>query len=214
MLSLAEFCYWTRKMQARFFAGDFVSAVDASIKAQQLLWTAPSQIVTADFRLYAALTHAAGWHTASPERQALNFEALTAHHKQLEVWAEHCPANFADRTMLVRAEIARIEDRIVDAEKHYEEAIRLAHTNGFVHDEAVANELAGRFFAARGFGKVATTYLRDARSCYLRWGADGKARQLEQLYPHLRAGAPMSELDHYDSCTSRSARLGDRDQSV
>jgi PAS domain S-box-containing protein len=29
------------------------------------------------------------------------------------------------------------------------------------------------------------TYLRDARDCYLSWGADGKVRQLEKLHPHL-----------------------------
>jgi PAS domain S-box-containing protein len=29
-------------------------------------------------------------------------------------------------------------------------------------------------------------YLRDARQCYFRWGADGKVRQLDQLYPDLR----------------------------
>jgi PAS domain S-box-containing protein len=29
-------------------------------------------------------------------------------------------------------------------------------------------------------------YLRNARYCYLRWGADGKVRQLDDLYPHLR----------------------------
>jgi PAS domain S-box-containing protein len=174
-----------------------------------LLWTAPSQIVTADFRLYAALTHAAAWHSASPEGQALNFQALAAHHKQIEIWAEHCPANFEDRTMLVRAEIARIEDRILDAEKLYEEAIRLAHTNGSVHNEAVSNELAGRFYATRGFEKIANAYLRDARYCYMRWGADAKARQLEQLYPHLSADKSFSEptttihapVEHLDLAT-------------
>jgi PAS domain S-box-containing protein len=209
VLSLAEFCYWTRKMQARFFAEDFASAVDASLQAQRLLWTAPSQIVTADFRLYAALTHAAAWHCASAEGQASNFEALTAHRKQLEVWAEHCPANFADRTTLVHAEVARIEDRILDAEKHYEEAIRLARANGFVHNEAVSNELAGRFYAARGFEKIANAYMRDARYCYMRWGADGKARQLERLYPHLSGDKLLSEatttihasVEHLDLAT-------------
>jgi PAS domain S-box-containing protein len=193
VLSLAEFCYWTRKMQARFFAGDFASAVDASLQAQRLLWTAPSQIVTADYRFYAALSHAAGRQLASAEGQALNFEALAAHHKQLEVWAEHCPANFADRTMLVRAEVARIEDRILDAQKLYDEAIRLAHANGSVHNEAVSNEIAGRFYAARGFEKIANAYLRDARHCYLRWGADGKVHQLEQLYPHLTAEEAITD---------------------
>jgi PAS domain S-box-containing protein len=209
MLSLAEFCYWTRKMQARFFAGDFVSAVDASLNAHRLLWSAPSQIVTADFRLYAALTHAAAWHSASPERQALNLEALAAHQKQLEVWLEHCPDNFADRTMLVRAELARIVGRILDAERYYEEAIRLAQVNGFVHNEAISNELAGRFYAARGFEKIANTYLRDARHCYMRWGADGKVRQLEQLYPQLSADKSFPEamttihapVEHLDLAT-------------
>jgi PAS domain S-box-containing protein len=209
VLSLAEFCYWTRKMQARFFAGDFGSAVDAALQAQRLLWSAPSQIVTADYRFYAALTHAAGWHGASAERQALRFEALAAHHRQLEVWAEHCPANFADRTMLVRAEIAHIEDRILDAQKLYDEAIRLAHTNGSVHNEAVANELAGRFYVARGFEKIANVYLRDAHYCYTRWGADAKARQLEQLYPHLGEDKSFSEptttihapVEHLDLAT-------------
>jgi PAS domain S-box-containing protein len=192
-LSLAEFCYLTRKMQARFFSGDFASAIDASLKAQRLVWAAPSQIVTADYRFYAALTHAAWSQLASVEGQAPNFEALAAHHKQLEVWAEHCPANFADRTTLVRAEVARIEDRILDAQKLYDEAIRLAHINGSVHNEAVSNELAGRFYAARGFEKIANTYLRDARHCYLRWGADGKVQQLERLYPHLKADETISD---------------------
>ena len=91
---------------------------------------------------------------------------------------------------LVGAEIARIEGRMLDAEGLYEKAIRSAHANGFIHNEAVAYEVAARFYAARGFDKVADAYLREARYCYLRWGADGKVRQLDQLYPHLTDGDP------------------------
>ena len=68
----------------------------------------------------------------------------------------------------------------------YEQAIRSAHANGFVHNEALAYELAGGFYAAHGFDEIADTHLRGARYCYLRWGADAKVRQLDQLYPHLR----------------------------
>ena len=54
-----------------------------------------------------------------------------------------------------------------------------------------------------------TTYLRDARYCYLRWGADGKARQLEQLYPQIRPDKPILEstatiltpVEHLDLAT-------------
>jgi signal transduction histidine kinase len=42
-----------------------------------------------------------------------------------------------------------------------------------------------RFYLARGLEKIARVYLRDARYCYLQWGAGGKVRQLEELYPHL-----------------------------
>ena len=210
MLSLAEFCYWTRKMQARFFADDFAAAAAAAGQAQRLLWTAPSQIVTADYRFYAALGPCGGVgrrRCGGPRR--CTWKPLTAHHTQLEVWAEHCPANFADRTMLVRAEVARIEGRPVDAEKLYETAVRLAHANGSVHNAAVSNELAGRFYAARGFEGIASAYLRDARSCYRRWGADAKVRQLEQRYPQIGADEAIADatatiqttVEHLDLAT-------------
>jgi len=68
----------------------------------------------------------------------------------------------------------------------YEEAIRSAREHGFVQNEGLGNELAARFYASRGFEKIANAYLRDARYCYLRWGADGKVRQLDELHPRLR----------------------------
>ncbi len=83
------------------------------------------------------------------------------------------------------AEIARIEGRVLEAEQLYEQAIRSAHRNGFVNNEAIAYELAARFYAARGFQKFADAYLLEARYCYQRWGADGKVAQLDNLYPHL-----------------------------
>jgi PAS domain S-box-containing protein len=184
----AGFGYWTLKAEARFFAGDYASAVDASSKAQQQVWV--TLLEPAAFRFYSALSHAASWDSALPDKQKDHFEALTANHRQLKLWAEHCPDNFENRAALVGAEIARIEGRLVDAEGLYEKAIRSAHANGFIHNEAVAYEVAGRFYAARGFDKIADAYLQEARNCYLRWGADGKVRQLDEIYPHLRKQEP------------------------
>ena len=109
------------------------------------------------------------------------------------MWAEHNPVTFENRAAIVGAEIARIEGRVLEAQDLYEKAVRSAHTQGFVHNEAIANERAGRFYAARGFEKIATTYLRDARYCYRRWGADGKVRQLEQLYPQIGAEESIAD---------------------
>ena len=204
-----ECFYWIRKLQARFFAADYVSALDASLKAEPLLWTAPSNLEVAEYHLYGGVCRAALWDSASPDDRQQHFEALTAHHGQLEVMAENCPENFENRAALVGAEIARIERRELDAERLYEQAIRSAHANGFVHNEAVANELAARFYMARGFDKIAHIYLRDARNCYLQWGADGKVRQLQNLYPHLRHETPvldptstiLTSFEHLDLAT-------------
>jgi PAS domain S-box-containing protein len=206
VLALPECLYWVRKLQGRFFAGDYTSALDASLRAQQLLWTAPSTFEMAEYQFYSALLRAACCDSMFPDLHRQHFEALVAHRKQLEIWAENCPENFENRVALVSAEIARIEGRELDSERLYEQAIRSAQANGFVHNEALANELAARFYAARGFEKIANAYLRDARYGYLRWGADGKVRQLDELYPHLREderavgptstiGAPLEHLD-------------------
>jgi predicted ATPase/signal transduction histidine kinase/CheY-like chemotaxis protein len=185
-LALPSCWYWIRKLQGRFYAGDYASAIDAELHAQRLLWTSPSFFEVAEYRFYAALSRAAYCNSDSAGQRPLHLEALAAHHRQLGIWAQHCPENFADRTALVSAEIARIEGRHLDAERLYEESIRLAKEHGFMQNEGVAGELAARFYAARGFETTAQAYLRNARYCYLRWGADGKVRQLDEAHPHLR----------------------------
>ena len=205
-LALPESWYWIRKLQARFFAGDYAAALEASSKAQPLLWTSPSMFETAEFHFYSALSQAAFCESLTAGERRQHVEALVAHHRQLEIWAANCPQNFENRAALVAAEIARIEGAELEAERLYEKSIQSAHANGFVHNEALAHELTAKFYAARGFETIAQAYLRNARYCYLRWGADGKVRQLEQLYPQLREdlatppatstmGAPLKQLD-------------------
>ena len=168
--------YWIRKLQARFFAGEYAAAVEASSRAQSLLWTVVSHFETAEYDFYGALSRAASCDSAPAGEQRQHLEALAAHHKQLQAWADNCPDNFENRAALVGAEIARLEGRELAAERLYEQAIRSALANGFIHNEALAYELAARFYAARGFETIAHTYFRNARSCYLRWGAEGKVQ--------------------------------------
>ena len=76
--------------------------------------------------------------------------------KKLKLWADNCPQNYRNRYALVLAEIARIEGRPAEAMDLYEEAIRSARDNGFVQQEALAFELAARFYATRGFARLLT----------------------------------------------------------
>ena len=205
--------YWVRKLQARFFAGDYPSAIDAADRAET--WYANSASLSlfllekAEFHFYAALSHAAVCEPIGSVSYATRREAVGRHERQLRAWAANCPENFEDRAALVGAEIARIEARPFDAMELYERAIASARANGFAHNEALGYELAARFYVSRGFEEIARLYLRNARQAYLRWRADGKVRQLDELHPRLRqdARAPLAigtietPVEHLDLAT-------------
>ena len=192
-LAISAARYWIRKLQACVHAGNGASAVAAALKAESRLWTVPTQVELPEFHFYGALGRAARCDTVSAEERPQHLEALLSHLKQIQVWADNCPATFANRAALVGAELARLEGRELDAERLYEEAIRSAGEHGFIQNEGLACELAANFYAARGFETISNAYLRNARSCYLQWGADGKVRQMDQAHPHLRQQSATSQ---------------------
>jgi PAS domain S-box-containing protein len=198
--------YWIVKLKTRFLSGDYAEALAAADKAKALLWASAVWIQLLDYFYYTALTVAALYENATADEQTGWRKLLMVHREQLREWAENYPPTFGDKHALVSAEFARIEGRDLNAMDLYEQAIHSARANGFVHNEALAYELAARFYGARGFEDFAHLYLRKARDCYLRWGADGKVRQLEEMYPDLREkepapgpaatiGAPLEHLD-------------------
>ena len=208
-LAIATCWYWIRKLQARYLAGDYAAAMDAASKAQKLLWTTSSLFEEAEHHFYAALARAAYCDFAPAGERQQHIDAIASHFRRLQVWAANCPENFENRAALVGAEIARIEGRDVDAMRLFEQAIHSARANGFVHNEALAYERASAFYGARGFDQFAGLYLRNARYGYLRWGAEGKVRQLEEMHPQLTTEEPApsptntiaTPVEHLDLAT-------------
>jgi PAS domain S-box-containing protein len=187
-----ECWYWIRKLQARYLAGDWIAARDAAARARAVLSSSRALLEAAEYEFYAGLTEAALCESASADELRQHIESATSHHALLERWARHCPENFEHRATLVAAELARIKGQELHAMRLYEHATRSARDHGFVHDEALATELAARFYAAREFEKIARAYMRDARAGYLQWGAAGKVRKLEERYPYLRDENPSA----------------------
>ena len=195
-----ECYYWLRKLQARFFAGDYVSALTAAEEVGR--WYARSASLSlhvvekSEYQFFAALSHAASCQPTGSAPYDRHEEVLKTHARELRNLAASCPDNFEARATLVGAEIARLEGRERDAERLYEAAVTSARENELIHDEALANELAARFYAARSLDRIARVYLRDARDGYRQWGADGKVRQLEAQYPYLTHEQPASDPTH------------------
>jgi len=182
--------YWIFKLQARFISGDYDAAIAAAQKAKALLWSAETNIQSLNYWYYSALTLAAIHHMAGPQREAEALEELKRSLEQLREWSDNCPDTFVDKYTLVSAELARIQGRELDAMRLYEDAIQAARQHGFIQNEGVGNELASRFYLKRGYRTVARTYLCEARHCFLRWGALGKVKQLDERYPGLGEKTP------------------------
>jgi PAS domain S-box-containing protein len=189
--------YWILKLQARFTSRDFAAARAAARQAASLVSTTQAFIQWVNYVYFAALSIAA-LHDDGPA-PADELDELHAHLARLQEWADACPSTFLDKHALIAAEVARLEGRDQEAMRLYEQAIRAARDNGLVHNEAIACERAFAFYRARGFDRFAELYLRSARYCYARWGADGKVRQLDGLYPQLlneaRAPGPTDTID-------------------
>ncbi len=146
-------------------------------------------VLEGEYRFYDALTRLA---RPAPEGEGADGwrKALDEHLAKLSAWAAQCPANFAQRDLLARAELARFEGRAVDAMDLYDRAIdAAAAADGRAHDHALAHELAGRFHLAQGRRSVARAYLSRARTLYAQWGADAKVAALDRRHPDVAARA-------------------------
>jgi predicted ATPase/signal transduction histidine kinase len=199
--------YWIRKLQLSFLMRDYATADEAAAKAGTVIWSTARQFEHAEYHFYGALARAAVCNSLPLEQRQPHLQALFSHRTRIEDWAKQCPENFADRAALIAAEIARLENRDLEAGRLYEDAIRLARNQEFTQNEAIANELASQFYAARGFDTIAHAYLINARKCYLHWGANDKVRQLDQSDPLLESQALRTEsstrvpIGHLDLAT-------------
>jgi predicted ATPase/signal transduction histidine kinase len=182
---ISVFSHWTHRMQAHLLFGNLTGALDAEERASRLLWSSSGHYETALFVLFSALVHAAACRSAVGSRQARHLEMLRFYQQKLDTWASSSPHNFRDGATLVAAEVARLEQRVPDAIRLYEEAIGSARAEGFLNDEALASELAAQFHAELGSTTSAWAYLRNARRAYAAWGADAKVATLDAASPEL-----------------------------
>ena len=111
--------------------------------------------------------------------------AATKMQRRFKEWARHAPMNYLHKWNLVEAERWRVIGNTEQAALHYDLAIKGAREHRFCNDEALANELAGRFYLHADKDMIARMHMEEAHAKYVEWGAFGKARQLEELYPLL-----------------------------
>ena len=179
----ALFLYETLRLRLAYMAGDHEEAARLAASATRRLAGAKGLFATADLVFLEALNLAARVPEAGTPDHAAWAAALDERTARLTGWAALAPANFRHKLALVAAERLRVEGRPWEALRAYDAAIEGAQLEGFQQDEALACELAGRFFFAEGHPRIARTYLRAASTAYHRWGATARAAALERAFP-------------------------------
>jgi len=112
---------------------------------------------------------------------------------RLRYWARFAPENYRHKYDLCAAEYAlRVVGNENAARLAYDRAITGASQNEFLHEQALAFELAGRFYAATNRPVLAEFHLKAAYNAYREWGAAAKFRDLVDHFPKYITQKPKA----------------------
>jgi|GEM_PF-128458 len=157
--------------------------MDYAGEAGKYLASVTGMINTALFRFYDSLSRLRLYDRFSEHERQETITRVASNQLRMRLWSENAPMNFKHKYDLVAAETARVTGNIGPAMDNYEHSIKGARDNGFIHEEALANELYARFWQQRGNDRIAEMYMREARVLYHQWGAGAKVSHLENRYP-------------------------------
>ncbi|MCC5636738.1 AAA family ATPase [Nostoc sp. CHAB 5844] len=156
--------------------GEYSQTLDLAQQAKQYLGGGAGTLNVAILYFYESLALLA---------TSGDSEIITANQEFIRKRALYAPMNFQHKYDLVKAEQHRVLGQKTEAIELYDRAIALAKENGYIQEEALANELAAKFYLDWSKETVAQAYMQQAYYCYARWGAKAKTDDLEKNYPHL-----------------------------
>jgi PAS domain S-box-containing protein len=209
--------YYLWKLRVLYLFEQYAEAIQLAEASAKVMMASLGYVFVPEQHFYHSLALAALYPEAPPEIQAGYQEVMAANQAQMKIWADNAPANFRHKYLLVEAELACLRGEDLAAIDLYDQAIESARENGYIQNEAIANELAARFYLARGRQRIARVYLAEAHYGYVRWGATAKVEMLRQKYPQFLAESPqrtsLSDTLLITSATSQSATTTRRSSS-
>ncbi|GAA6618783.1 GAF domain-containing sensor histidine kinase [Scytonema sp. NUACC26] len=182
-----------------YLFNNYAKALEKAENAEKYLAGVTSTIIVPIFYFYDSLTRLAVYFDSSEDEQKSHLEKVEANLKKMQTWAHHAPMNYLHKFNLVQAEYYRVIGENVLAMEYYDKAIAEAKDREFLNEEALANELAAKFYLAWGKEKIAKVYLTEAYYAYFHWSALAKVKDLESRYPDLLAHIQLGEQTKSDA---------------
>ena len=193
----------------RLFGEDFAGAVEHFDRAKEYQKAAAAMVPSLVYHFYDAIARCAHCDLVEAQARGKQLRRIRADLKILSKLSAHNPVVYEHKALLVQAELQRLKGRNIAAMELYDASIDKAQQNGFLQEQALANEVTGRFYLAIGKERIARTYLTDAYHRYAQWGAVAKVHLLEKRYPTILAvaiaAARSSRAQGTHTTTTRSS---------
>ncbi|MDZ8053442.1 MAG: AAA family ATPase [Aulosira sp. ZfuVER01] len=182
---VTELCvFHSYKLMLCFLFGEIEQAQNHTVECSRYLNAAKGLVYEPAFYFYDSLIALAALNLQS-EQVSEVFQRVEQNQTQLQHWAQYAPMNYQHKVDLVEAEKCRVLGNKVEAMDLYDKAISLAKANEYIQEEALANELAAKFYLDWGRQHIAQDYTIEAYYGYARWGAKAKVADIEKRYPQL-----------------------------
>ncbi|BAZ41528.1 multi-sensor signal transduction multi-kinase [Calothrix sp. NIES-4101] len=191
--------FYINKCTLNYLFGNSSPALKYSEKSEAYLSSMLGTFIVPVFYFYDSLIRLAIYPDVTSLEQNQFLEKVNANQGKMQHWANHAPMNFLHKYYLVEAERYRVLDDKMMAMDYYDKAISFAKENEYIQEEALANELAAKFYLSWGKQTIAQTYLINAYYCYARWGALAKVKHLEKNYPDLLSTTKQKEISRLNA---------------
>lgn len=190
--------FWTEHYAGLrcFYRGDYEAATRHLTRADGLAWAAAAHIDTAQSCFFLALARLRALQAEAS--LAARLDCLSEARARFAGWARLNPETFGGKHLLLEAEAARLEGRFESAAALFEQAAGAAGAAGFLHDQALAHELAAQLYLGARLVAPAQGCLRAAARFYRQWGAHGKAARL---------GAAPEPMDDAEALAAAPERM-------
>ncbi|MEG4571428.1 AAA family ATPase [Microcoleus sp. N3A4] len=179
--------FYLHKLILGYLFGDTAQSLsDIATQGRQYLAAGAGFVTVPIFYFYDSLAALIGDFSGESEL-ADCLQRVAENQASLQKRSHHAPMNFLHKWHLVEAEKHRVLGEKALAIDYYDRAIALAKEHGYIQEEALANELAAKFYLDWGKERIAREYITNAYYGYARWGAKAKVADLEKRYPQLLA---------------------------
>ncbi|MBO9699319.1 MAG: AAA family ATPase [Sporocytophaga sp.] len=204
----STFDYFICKLILSYFLCKYEEAYKYAIEAEKYVANSVGNPLVPSFYLYQSIAYLAVINGKSSKEQKGMFDRVLNNQKKLAKLSKSAPMNYLHKYYIIEAELNRVKGKNEKAHANYIKAISFARQYEYLHEEALALEMMGKFHLFRKEPVQGEFYIQKARESYYHWGAIAKVEELENKYPSfLKFGKTAG--GHHSTMIEKEQASGD-----